>query len=654
MHYLCMSRWFTRGPVMLHKLKIAPRLAILIILGVGTVTGIATYFDYVMGRKMFSEELHGRVENLAAATAGEMEVVKRAVEKVVQEVAVVLEDNKLSTEQSYRLLERTLERHHELYGAAIALDTPALDGKNEPIVPYVHRTLEGNKRVNLHVDGYHIKEADWYFLPYQLRKPAWTEPYFDEGGGNIIMVTYSVPLRDSKTGKFIGVVTGDVSLEWLRTLVEGMDLGEGGKAFIISRSGTFVTYPDKNDIMTQTIFSLAEEKGWTGIRALGQKMIRGEKGFEPVDLTNDDGDEFWIAYTPVLDMGWSLGAFFPQRQVMARLYELGKVRLIMCLAGGLGLIIVVWRIARSITRPLTDLETAAEGLASGNLNTPIPVLPGKDEVATLSRSFSKMQGDLKSYISRLEDEASQRAKIETDLKVAHDIQASLVPRNFDLTTYSHRVSVAADLQPAREVGGDFFDFFFLDSDRFFFAVGDASGKGIPASLFVAVTQAYLRAFIRSDDDPGRALARVNDALADSNDTNMFISLFCAILNVKTGELVFANAGHNPTYLLGPGLVSKSLVMGKGGLLGIFPGQTFETGRTRLQPGQTLLGYSDGIVEAENAAQEFYTEEKMAEFIATCAGDTPEQIVSKLKADVATFVAGADQSDDMTIIAVNLK
>lgn len=639
---------------MLRNLKIAPRLAILIILGTGIVAGIATWIDYVKAHRILREELRGRVENLASATAGEMEVVKKAVEKVVQEVAVVIEDNSLSVEQNYRLLERTLERHHELFGAAIALAQPPPGSDGKPVAPYVFRSGDGFTRRNLAEAGYAMRQQDWFFLPYQMQEPVWTEPYYDEGGGDVIMVTYAVPLRNPRTGEFLGVVTGDVSLEWLRGLVGGMKLGEGGRAFIISRAGTFVASPNEADLMTQTIFSLAEEKGWRGMRPLGQRMIRGEKGFEPVDLTDERGDEYWIVFTPVMDTGWSLGAFFPQRQVLATLYELGKTRLLTSLLGALALILVIWRISLSITRPLTELEEATQGLASGNLDTPLPIHDGRDEVSTLSRTFSQMRGDLKKYISQIENEAAARARIEADLKVAHDIQASLVPRSFDLGQANAHAAISADLQPAREVGGDFYDFFFLSPERLFIAVGDASGKGIPASLFVAVTQAYLRAFIQEDNDPGRVLEKVNDALAQSNDTNMFISLFCGVLNLTSGELIFANAGHNPTYIVGPGAAAVTIPSTKGGLLGIFEGSTYETGRLTLASGQTILGYSDGIVEAENDAGKFYTEERMAAFLAQNASSTPAQLISALKADVAGFVAGAPQSDDMTILAVSWK
>ncbi len=639
---------------MFRNLKIAPRLALMIILGVGCVTGLTTWYDYVMVRNMLREELRGRVENLATATAGEMEIVKRAVEKVVQEVAVVIEDNPLSLEQSYRLLERTLQRHPELFGAAIALTSPARDAAGQMTLPYVFRAADsGLVRRNLTRENRSIQEQDWYFLPSQLLKPVWTEPYYDEGGGDIIMITYSVPLFNPRTGEFIGVVTGDVSLEWLRGLIFGMQLGEGGQAFIISRTGTFVAYPDPEYLMTQTIFSVAEEKKWSHMRQLGQRMIAGQKGFEPVDLTDASGDEYWIAFTPVLDTGWSLGAFFPQDQVLAKLYGLGKTRLITTLLSGLGLIFVVWRIARSITRPLTELETAAQGLSGGDLDTPVPLARGKDEVAALSRTFSKMRGDLKKYIAQIQNEAVERARIETDLKVAHDIQAALVPRDFHLGgAASASVSLAADLHPAREVGGDFYDFFFLDPDHLFFTVGDASGKGISASLFVAVTQAYVRAFIPTHkDDPGKCMGLVNDALAVSNDTNMFISLFCAVLNIKKGELIYSNAGHNPTYILEPGKAAVTVPPLKGGLAGIFPESAFETGRIQLRPGQTVFSYSDGIVEAENANHDFYTEERMAAFLSKNAGLAPAQIVSMLSADVASFVSGAPQSDDMTILAV---
>jgi sigma-B regulation protein RsbU (phosphoserine phosphatase) len=279
-------------------------------------------------------------------------------------------------------------------------------------IPYVYREGKSLVRKDLASPDYHYETYDWYLLPRELRVPVWTEPYFDEGGGESLMVTYSVPIFTRPSMEFRGIVTGDVALSWLKDMMESMKLGPGGYAFLVSRNGSFIHHPRAELVMRESIFSVAEERQDPKLREFGRSMARGDSKFiEFASLLT--GEPSWAAYAPVPGTGWALAAVFPKRVMTAKLFDLVRMKVLL---GGVGLLalfgVALW-IAHSITRPIRALEGAAHRLAGGNLDAELPVAEGNDEIARLSRSFSVMQHDLKRHIADLQ-EATRRARAHRD------------------------------------------------------------------------------------------------------------------------------------------------------------------------------------------------------------------------------------------------
>jgi sigma-B regulation protein RsbU (phosphoserine phosphatase) len=239
--------------------------------------------------------------------------------------------------------------------------------------------------------------------------------------------------------------------------------------------------------------------------------------------------------------------------------------------------------------------------------------------------------------------------IQQELDVARRMQQSIVPTRFpsrpDLQMFARMI-------PAREVGGDFYDYFWLSDQKIGIVIADVSGKGVPAALFMAVSRTLLRAIAPSAASPGACLALANDLLSQDNEATMFVTLFYGILDTATGELDYANGGHNPPYLIGPG-GEVSQLPGTGGMaLGVMEGTPFAEGRTRLEAGSTLLLYTDGVTEAFNAADEEYGELRLAQHLAGSTGETVEVLLKRLFDSVHQFADGAPQSDDITCLAVH--
>jgi sigma-B regulation protein RsbU (phosphoserine phosphatase) len=636
--------------------SIAGRLVLLLGIGVGCILAAVVGYGWRASRDLLEAETKERILAVAAATVARIDAVTSGVEKVVRETALLMDRFPLTAEEKAMLLEDKLRLHGELFGMAASLGGTALPGT----VPYVYRGPGGLVRTDLASGAYPMQIMDWYTIPRELLRSVWSEPYFDEGGGNAVMATYSVPLV--KELAFAGIVTGDISLEWLTELLGTLPLGSG-YAFLLSRNGTFISHPVRDFIMNETVFSIAETLGEPSLRELGKHMVRGGSGFVPFrDFSKKERDatpSHWLAFLPVPSTGWSLGIVLGKEDVLAPVAALSSIQLGLGGAGFLLMLGLVLFVARTITDPLKRLEGIAGKIARGDLDVPVPDLSGGDEVASLAESFARMQADLRTYLAKLAATTAAKERIESELRIAHTIQMELVPKTFPPFPDRKEFDIFALLDPAREVGGDFYDFFFLDETHFCFVVGDVSGKGIPAALFMAVTRTFVKAIAKNASAPGEILARLNDALAEQNESCMFVTLFCAVADLSTGECAFANGGHNLPLLLRRGMAPERLPRLAGCLLGAMEGRHFEEGHLCFGRGDRLFLYTDGVSEAMNEAGAFYSEARLEAELARCAAADDRfanvrSLAMEIRTTVDRFAAGAEQADDVTILVFEFR
>lgn len=246
---------------------------------------------------------------------------------------------------------------------------------------------------------------------------------------------------------------------------------------------------------------------------------------------------------------------------------------------------------------------------------------------------------------------AEKQMIEGELKVAREIQMGIVPRIFPPFPDRKEFDIDAVLEPAKEVGGDFYDFFFVDEDRLFFVIGDVSGKGVPASLFMAVTITLLRSTAVQGVDAGRVLENVNNSLTRENAMSMFVTVFCAVLNIRTGSVEYANAGHNPPFIVRKDGRIETL-SGNGDLvLAAVEDTPYGTTTVSLGTGDTVLLYTDGVTEAMDKQDRFFTGERLADVLKETVGMSADETVAVTLSRIHEFASGAEQSDDITIMAV---
>ena len=269
----------------------------------------------------------------------------------------------------------------------------------------------------------------------------------------------------------------------------------------------------------------------------------------------------------------------------------------------------------------------------------------------LSNTIEKAVEQIK-YIKAMQQEHSQLESIKGDLAVAQEIQQAILPRIFPpFPEDANQMDIAASMNAAKDVAGDFYDFFRIDDDHIGFVIADVSGKGIPAAIFMAVSRTLIRATGIRGVKPSECITYINSLLAEESASNMFVTVFYGIYDIKTGDVTYTNAGHNPPYVAKADGSIVKLPLSKNIIAGFLKGYQFTEETLQLQHGDTLLLYTDGVTEAVDPDYEEYGEERLEALLKNTPQADCQQLIDAVKADVKVFANGAEQSDDITLLAI---
>ncbi len=397
--------------------------------------GIFTYI-YKVSHNTILENLKENSRLLTRSTVSEVEKVLTAVQKIPDNLSKIFEAGNYSAAEIEKLLCLAIENNTEIFGASITFEPdyngPA--GEYSSIMAYQFN----NHILSLKTGRNEFQNylMDWYLIPKELDKPLWSEPYLKADGGNVVMSTYSVPIYRTVNGKkkFIGILSADLSLDWLQELVSKIKVYETGYAFMISRNGSLTTHPRKEMIMNSTVFSIAEETNSPQLRNIGRKMIKGETSFAEVEYHNvATGKLSWISYAPVKMNGWSLGIVYPVEELTAQLDNLFKMIIILAVIGGFILLLVITLISRSITSPLRKLAFATQKIGEGDFNVNIPESRGNDEITELTNTFTIMLDALRQTIEKLKSANAALEDYSRTLEEKVEMRtAELSEKNFEL------------------------------------------------------------------------------------------------------------------------------------------------------------------------------------------------------------------------------
>ena len=551
--------------------------------------------QYYFSRKGIKEEAEQRAQ-------GQMETIRMQILDVVNQAEAAVRNSvwvarwALDVPDSLNVVaRRVVEDNPVVVGSTVAL-VPGYDSRHPLYAPYASRQDGAVIIKSLATEEYDYPSQEWFTKPLEQGEGYWSEPYIDTGGGDILMTTYSLPIRDAR-GVTAAVLTADISLDWLTELVGEAQVYPNSFGVVLSREGRVMVCPVETLVMRTSVQELSarqSEDDTAAFNNLSRSMLGGSKGSTTLKR---GGITSHVFFAPVERTGWSMSVVIPDEEIYGGIRQVGLIVTILQL---LGLVML----------------------------------------ALILRATAKNQLKYKEL-------SDDKERMESELRIGRGIQMAMIPNIFPPFPERKDLDMSASLVPAKEVGGDLYDFYIRD-EKLFFCVGDVSGKGVPASLVMAVTRSLFRTVSAHEKSPQRIVTALNDSMSEMNDSNMFVTFFCGILDLATGHMRYCNAGHNPPMILSDSI--RTLNVKPNLPLGVMSGMSFQEEETDIHYDDAIFLYTDGLTEAENASHQQFGEDRV---VATLHGRRDAQAhLENMEKAVADFVGDAPQSDDLTMLFIH--
>lgn len=383
-------------------MKIREKLLLSILAAVLAIVVGLSWLSSTTSRRLLVGEIKQSAEFMLKSYSSTVENRLAALEDIVHTTANAMEDLDPLTEEGVKaFIKANIQINPIIFGQTIAFEPGLFPGKEGQFAPYYHRGAGGPVEVDLATPSYNYPEQSWFLIPRETQRPLWSEPYFDEGGGNVAMVTYSFPF--SRDMKPLGVATIDISLKDLTDEIAKIKIGRSGFAFLVSRKGIFLTMRGREWTLKRTIADVADELNSSDLKVLGQRMTAGETGF--LSLMDPLLERrAWYAFGSIPATGWSLCLVLPEDEMLAEVFALQRRLIVIAIVGIALVVLSIAFISERISRPIGQLAEVARRIAGGDLSTRLKVRRGRDEVAVLSRAFSEMQDSLERTLENLQEE----------------------------------------------------------------------------------------------------------------------------------------------------------------------------------------------------------------------------------------------------------
>ena len=486
--------------------------------------------QYIFARDGIRDEVNRRARSELHVKNLEIQRVVGDVETAVGNMQWALERSIAHKDSIYGVLQRLVENNSEIRGCAVAFEPNYFAKEGRWFEPYVGRDSTGivSRQIGSSQHDYH--QAEWYRTALAADGGLWSEPYIDDAGSLTTVCSYTLPLHD-RQGRTVGVLCCDLSLDWL---TDRFGLQDNAAMILASREGRILACPDKTQVMQVTLQEASQYSNDSMVGHVNRAMLAGDSGHAVV--SGNDGEKGYIYYAPVEgNTGWSMAVIFPDKDIYAGLRRVGSYLTIFWIFCLLLLAFIIWRTVVNVRK--------------------------------------------------LQAVSAEKERIGSELKIASGIQMGMLPKTFPPFPDCDEVEMHGMLVPAKEVGGDLFDFHLRDGSLFF-CVGDVSGKGVPASLVMAVSRSLFRTISARLDSPDQIMTQMNDAMSEMNESSMFITLFIGVLDLQTGALAYSNAGHCPPVVLGSNVAPLSLDANIP--VGVMPSWQFSLQQTFITPGTLVF------------------------------------------------------------------
>ena len=521
-------------------------------------------------------------------------------------------------------------------------------------------------------------------IPYPVRQRPWYVGAVRTGGlfltgmeldafSGLPCITCSVPVYVQD--ELIGVAGMDVSLENMAAFVHGSD--SSSLFFVVNSDGQVILAPEDNGIFAVTTADQAQDLRTLGndtLTAFINTALTENTGLTPITL---NGIQYHFAGAPLPDVGWAVITVVShdiiEESSLQLLDTLDSINtesttafrngtaqtskrvifmIAIILAGG---ILAAHYTSGKIVKPIEEMtRNIVDSSRTGKLFEMKDCYRTDDEIEVLATSFADLSKKTRQYIEDITAITKEKERISTELELARKIQADMMPYIYPAFPERPEFDIYATMNPAREVGGDFYDFFLIDDDHLGMAVADVSGKGVPAALFMMMAKILINNFAMMGGSPAKVLEQTNYAISQNNEDDMFITAWFGILQISSGRITAANAGHEYPFLQRPGGEFTLLKDRHGFVLGAFEDTTYQDYEIVLEKGGTLFLYTDGVPEATNEANELFGTRRLLSVMNESHAHGPVELLTSIKVAVSDFVGEADQFDDLTMLAITLQ
>ena len=643
------------------KSKLARRITwrVVLIMVVFNVLILGVIVKYAFNLSLVNSAMRGQY--VMDGIGEKMETMLQMVGVSATNNVAEVEANLGSPQSVYEALEKELRLNPHYRGCFVAFEPDYYQGEGHWFEPYVRFADSTHvERKQMGSEQYDYFKEEWYQKGLQADSGYLSDPYHGE---NALVCSYVLPIHDGQGSK-VGVYGIVMDIDWLEKTVDA----EGRN---VRRMEFFEDFNGLDDAELEHLFTIqvvdSKGKKIVGTDSLDTKLLKGEQeevmkgvteGMAMQDLKNT---EYYVNAKPLAHTNWTLVVWQHNDMVYMLGLTLTLVMLFVVVIGGIIIFFTVRHSIHRATKPLAFLSESAQEVAKGNFDTPLPEFKHKDEITQLRNSFDTMQQSLKRYVEELKASTAAKATIESELNVAHSIQMSMLPKTFPPFPDRKEIDLYGMLKPAKAVGGDLYDFF-IHNEKLFFCIGDVSGKGVPASLVMAVSRTLFRNIAMHVDKPSHIASTMNANICTGNDEDMFVTLFIGVLDLQTGHLSYCNAGHNAPLILHADTeknkheVSMMDCTNPNLPVGVMAGWNYTEQELVMSPGTTLFLYTDGLTEAENAVHDQFGEERLMDVFNALAAemDAPQQLTETMNGAVHQFVGDTEQSDDLTMLAIQYK
>lgn len=473
----------------------------------------------------------------------------------------------------------------------------------------------------------------------------WSEPFYCKNDTSHLLVAHIVPLFNQQKSEIIGIVSCELSLQKLSEILAQIKIGIEGFTFIIDKNGTFITHPNSNWILAKNLFEKPSVIFYKKINLVEQKIKTGVKGYEIGKSPYLNNLRSWFYFSPLENTGWTVISVFPEREILNEMNSIFNKIILFSLLGILILFILNMIVFRRLLDPLARVTNAIHKFTSPNKNN----ITSRNEINLLAESLENWETKYDILMNEKEKTANEKLKFEKDLKSASEIQSNIFPVGRLVFKDYPNIDLCAKLIAAETVSGDLYDYFFIDKNHLLIAIGDVSGKGIPASLFMVIASTLIKTHAKSFSSK-EIVSRVNKELSDRNANQYFLTLFLGIIDLRTGVMDYCNAAHNYPYILSPEKSLNILTKSHGLPLGIYKDKTYKSSQIELKYNDMLFLYTDGIINAINIKNEYYGIERLEKDLNSYDSANSKEFIEYIHSKVLFFEGGIPQSDDITILA----